>query len=83
MHFRTQQGKRRYFSEAGLDPNDHTFGGISIILVLSFMIIISFSVAGLTMFGGQYAQRPLLLKGLTHNVLGNTGLFGGRCAYTA
>ena len=36
MHFRMQQGKRRCFSEAALDPNGHTFGGISIILVGDF-----------------------------------------------
>jgi hypothetical protein len=35
-HFRTQQGKKAYFSEAGLDPNDHTFGDLSIILVGDF-----------------------------------------------
>ena len=36
MHFRLQQAKRRCFSEAGLDPNEHTFGNISIILVGDF-----------------------------------------------
>ncbi len=33
MHFRTQQGKRRFFGEAALNPSDHTFGDLSIILV--------------------------------------------------
>ena len=33
MHFRLQQAKRRFFSEAGLDPHDFTFGNLSIILV--------------------------------------------------
>ena len=33
MHFRLQQGRRRFFSEAGLDPNRFTFGHVSIILV--------------------------------------------------
>ena len=28
MHLRMQQGRRRYFSEAGLDPAKHTFGGM-------------------------------------------------------
>jgi len=36
MHFRMQQGKRRCFSEAGLDPNNFTFGNTSIILVGDF-----------------------------------------------
>ena len=36
MHFRLQQAKRRFFSEAGLDPNDYTFGNISIVLVGDF-----------------------------------------------
>ena len=36
MHFRLQQGKRAHFSLAGLDPNEHTFGDISIILVGDF-----------------------------------------------
>ena len=36
MHFRLQQAKRRLFSEAALDPNEHTFGDISIILVGDF-----------------------------------------------
>ena len=36
MHFRMQQGKRRCFSEAGLDPNKFTFGNTSIILVGDF-----------------------------------------------
>jgi hypothetical protein len=36
MHFRLQQAKRRCFSEAGLDPNEHTFGNMSIILVGDF-----------------------------------------------
>jgi hypothetical protein len=36
MHFRLQQAKRRFFSEAGLDPNVSTFGGLSIILVGDF-----------------------------------------------
>ena len=36
MHFRMQQGRRRHFSEAALDPNDFTFGDISIILVGDF-----------------------------------------------
>ena len=33
MHVRLQQGRRRFFSEAGLDPNRFTFGHVSIILV--------------------------------------------------
>ena len=36
MHFRTQQAKRAYFSERGLDPNESTFGGLSMILVGDF-----------------------------------------------
>ncbi len=36
MHFRLQQAKRRFFSEAALDPNDYTFGNLSIILVGDF-----------------------------------------------
>ena len=36
MHFRTQQAKRAYFSERGLDPNEHTFGDISMVLVGDF-----------------------------------------------
>jgi len=36
MHFRLQQAKRRFFNEAGLDPNNHTFGGLSLILVGDF-----------------------------------------------
>ncbi len=36
MHFRTQQAKRAYFSQHGLDPNNYTFGDISIILVGDF-----------------------------------------------
>ena len=36
MHFRLQQAKRRFFSEAALDPHDYTFGNISIILVGDF-----------------------------------------------
>ena len=36
MHFRLQQAKRRFFSEAALDPHHYTFGDISIILVGDF-----------------------------------------------
>ncbi len=36
MHFRLQQGKRRFFSEAGLNPHDFTFGDVSIVLVGDF-----------------------------------------------
>ena len=36
MHFRTQQAKRGVFSEWALDPNDFTFGNLSIILVGDF-----------------------------------------------
>jgi hypothetical protein len=36
MHFRVQQGRRRFFSEAALDPNEYEFGDISIILVGDF-----------------------------------------------
>ena len=36
MHFRTQQAKRSYFSERGLDPNASTFGDLSMILVGDF-----------------------------------------------
>ncbi len=36
MHFRLQQAKRGFFSEASLDPNEHTFGDISIVLVGDF-----------------------------------------------
>ena len=36
MHFRTQQAKRDYFSERGLDPNLRTFGDLSLILVGDF-----------------------------------------------
>ena len=36
MHFRLQQGKRRTFSEWALDPNECTFGNLSIILVGDF-----------------------------------------------
>ena len=36
MQFRLQQAKRRFFSEAALDPNDYEFGDISIILVGDF-----------------------------------------------
>lgn len=36
MHFRVQQGKRRFFSELALDPNRCTFGDISILLVGDF-----------------------------------------------
>ena len=36
MHHRLQQGRRAYFSEAGLDPSDHLFGDISMILVGDF-----------------------------------------------
>lgn len=36
MHFRTQQGKRAYFSKYGLDPMEYQFGGISMILVGDF-----------------------------------------------
>ena len=36
MHFRTQQAKRAYFSERGLDPNEHTFGDLSMVLVGDF-----------------------------------------------
>ena len=36
MHFRLQQGKRRTFSEWALDPNEFTFGDLSIILVGDF-----------------------------------------------
>ena len=36
MHFRTQQAKRSFFSEAALDPNVYTFGDLSIILVCDF-----------------------------------------------
>ena len=33
MHYRLQQAKRGFFSEAALDPNDHTFGDIPVVLV--------------------------------------------------
>jgi len=36
MHVRTQQGKRAYFSERGRDPEESTFGDISMILVGDF-----------------------------------------------
>ena len=36
MHFRLQQAKRRYFSEAALDPNEFEFGDLSMILVGDF-----------------------------------------------
>ena len=36
MHFRLQQAMRRYFAAAGLDPNDYTFGDLSVILVGDF-----------------------------------------------
>ena len=36
MHIRTQQAKRSYFSQHGLDPEDHTFGDLSMILVGDF-----------------------------------------------
>ena len=36
MHIRTQQAKRAYFSERGLDPNEHQFGDLSMILVGDF-----------------------------------------------
>lgn len=36
MHFRTQQAKRAYFSEHALDPNNFTFGNMSLILVGDF-----------------------------------------------
>ncbi len=36
MHYRTQQGKRRFFSESALDPTKHSFGDLSIILVGDF-----------------------------------------------
>ena len=36
MHFRLQQGKRRFLSELGKDPNKFTFGDTSIILVGDF-----------------------------------------------
>ena len=36
VHYRLQQAKRRFFSEAGLDPNNFTFGDISMILVGDF-----------------------------------------------
>ena len=36
MHFRLQQAKRADFSETGLDPNDFTFGNMSMILVGDF-----------------------------------------------
>ena len=31
MHYRIQQAKRRFFSEAALDPNEYEFGNISLI----------------------------------------------------
>ena len=36
MHHRLQQGKRRYFSEAALDPDTAIFGDVSFILVGDF-----------------------------------------------
>lgn len=36
MHHRLQQAKRRYFSERGLDPAEHLFGSISVLLVGDF-----------------------------------------------
>ena len=36
MHFRLQQAKRRFFSEAALDPHGYTFGDIARILVGDF-----------------------------------------------
>ena len=36
MHFRLQQAKRGLWSEAALDPNEYTFGDLSIILVGDF-----------------------------------------------
>ena len=36
MHFRMQQAKRQFFSEAALDPNEFEFGNLSIILVGDF-----------------------------------------------
>jgi hypothetical protein len=36
MHFRNQQARRAYFSKYGLDPNNFTFGDLSMILVGDF-----------------------------------------------
>ena len=36
MHYRTQQGKREYFSTAALDPSDHCFGDCSVLLIGDF-----------------------------------------------
>ena len=36
MHFRLQQAMRRFFAETGLDPNEYTFGNLSLILVGDF-----------------------------------------------
>ena len=36
MHFRLQQAKRAHFSSLGVDPNERTFGDISIVLVGDF-----------------------------------------------
>ena len=36
MHFRVQQGKRRYFSEAAMDPMKSIFGDVSMLLVGDF-----------------------------------------------
>ena len=36
MHLRTQQAKRGYFSERGIDPNKSSFGDLSMLLVGDF-----------------------------------------------
>ena len=58
MHYRLQQGKRRFFAEAGLDPNRHTFGDISVILVGDFGQLEPIDDCSLCDTDARYREQP-------------------------
>ena len=64
MHFRSQQGRRRLFSEAALDPNAYTFGNMSMLLVGDFGQLEPIDDWSLVDTEAQYASCPAKLRHL-------------------
>ena len=64
MHFRSQQGRRRLFSEAAVDPNAYTFGNMSMLLVGDFGQLEPIDDWSLVDMEAQYASCPPKLRHL-------------------
>ena len=64
MHHRMQQGRRAYFSEAGLQEPHHSFGNISIILVGDFGQLEPIDDWSLCDYEAKYATCPAKLRHL-------------------